>query len=341
MAHALVNVRADAVLGWARPVYDSTGIFAATRLYSQLATGATVFQAVAGARRQMLRAFREDPSQSFCSDWHLLRLYQGVPDTAALVTPLKTRGRERIIRRAPEADFLDAEGRMKVAGESGFFGRRRQMQRCLRALADPGDYYGVFLHGMGGYGKSTVAARLCRRHEALNPGFERIVLIGPVEEARLRQRLSENFGGIPEVIDALNQSKVEFKHQLAAVFRILENAGRRLLLVLDDFEQNIPEARVQDGSLRMSPGAWQALEALCFALEHSGAASRLIVTCRYHSAATDARHRHRQEGSHPAGGRAARAAGPGPGEEDPAGFRRQSAAARMADGTRRANRHRR
>jgi len=53
--------------------------------------------------------------------------------------------------------------------------------------------------------------------------------------------------------------------------------------VLDDFEQNIPEAYVEDGSLRLVPGAWSALEALCFALEESGAASRLIVTCRYYS----------------------------------------------------------
>ncbi len=53
--------------------------------------------------------------------------------------------------------------------------------------------------------------------------------------------------------------------------------------MLDDFEQSIPAANVEDGSLRLVPDAWRALEALCFALEESGAASRLIVTCRYHS----------------------------------------------------------
>ena len=173
---------------------------------------------------------------------------------------------------------------MKVAGASAFFGRRREIQRCLKALAYPGDYYGVFLHGIGGYGKSTIAARLCRRHEAQNPGFERVVLIGPVDESRLRQRLSDKFGDIPEVIEILNQPKMAFRHQLKGLFDIIEGKDRRLLLVLDDFEQNIPAAHVEDGSLRLVPDAWSALDALCFALDESGAASRLIVTCRYHSA---------------------------------------------------------
>jgi len=235
----------------------------------------------------MVRTFLKDTRQEFCSDWHLLRLYQGVREgsanTAALVTPLKTPMREQIKRRAPEDEFLDAEGHIKVAGASAFFGRRRELQRCLKALAYPGDHYGVFLHGIGGYGKSTVAARLCRRHEAQNPGFERVVLIGPVDEDRLRRRLSDKFGGMAEAIEILNQPKMEFRHQLTEFCNIIENKGRRLLLVLDDFEQNIPAAQVEDGSLRLVPDAWRALEAVCFALEESSAASRLIVTCRYHS----------------------------------------------------------
>ena len=283
MAHALVNAGADAVLGWARPVYDSTGIFAATELYRALATGETPLAAVATTRREMLRTFLKDTKEAFCSDWHLLRIYQGVPETAALVTPLKTPKRERIKRKAPEAEFLDAEGNVKVAGASAFFGRRREMQRCLKALAYPGDYYGVFLHGIGGYGKSTVAARLCRRHEAQNPEFERVVLVGPVDENRLRLRLSDKFGEDPEAIEILNRPAIAFKQQLKGLFELIERKGRKLLLVLDDFEQNIPEANVEDGSLRLAAVAWSALEALCFALEESGASSRLMVTCRYYA----------------------------------------------------------
>jgi hypothetical protein len=260
MAHALVNAGAGAVLGWARPVYDTTGIFAATQLYRALATGETPLDALAATRRQMVRTYLQNTAQAFCSDWHLLRIYQGARDMTSLVTPLKSPNRERHKRKAPEPEFLDLDGDIKVAGASAFVGRRREMQRCLRALACPGDHFGVFLHGLGGYGKSTIAARLCRRHEALNPSFERIVLIGPVDEARLRQRLSEKFGDIPEVIEILNQPKIEFRHQLKGFFAIIEGKGRLLLMVLDDFEQNIPAAYVEDGSLRLVPDAWHALE---------------------------------------------------------------------------------
>jgi tetratricopeptide (TPR) repeat protein len=284
MAHALVDAGADAVLGWARPVYDRTGAFAATELYKSLARGESLPDAVAATHREMLREFLEHPEEPFCSDWHLLRIYQGVRETASLVTPLNTAKRARIRRRPPEEEFLDAERKVKVAAAPAFFGRRRELQRCLKALAYTSDYYGVYLHGIGGYGKSTIAARLCRRHAAQNPGFEQVVLVGPVDEARLRQRLGDKFGGMPEAIEILNQPKTAFKHQLAEFFKIIEGKDRRLLLVLDDFEQNIPPANVEDGTLRLVPDAWNVLEALCFALDESSAASRLIVTCRYHSA---------------------------------------------------------
>jgi hypothetical protein len=282
MACALVNAGADTVVCWARPVYDSTGSFAATEFYRALATGETPPAAVAATRLEMLRTFLKDTRQLTCSDWHLLRIYQGATETAALVTPCETPQREQIERKAPAAEFLDAEGNVKVAGASAFFGRRREMQRCLQALAHPSDSYGVFLHGMGGYGKSTVAARLCRRHEAQNPGFERVVLVGPVDEFRLRQRLGDRFDGMAEAVETLNRPKIEFRRQLKGLFELIERQGRKLLLVLDDFEQNIPEANVADGSLWLTAGAWSALQALCFALEESGTASRLIVTCRYY-----------------------------------------------------------
>ncbi|MBM3737618.1 MAG: ATP-binding protein, partial [Acidobacteria bacterium] len=160
-------------------------------------------------------------------------------------------------------------------------GRRRPLQRCLRALANPSDHYGVFLHGMGGSGKSTIAARLCRRHEAMNLGVQRAVIVGPLDEFRVRQKLSDRYGGMQPVVDELNRGGIEFKHQLKNVIEMVEEAGKPLLLVLDDFEQNIPAENVADGSLSLAAGAYGTLEALCFAFGESAAASRLIVTCRY------------------------------------------------------------
>jgi hypothetical protein len=53
------------------------------------------------------------------------------------------------------------------------------------------------------------------------------------------------------------------------------------LLVLDDFEQNIPKPNVEDGSLRMTAIAYDVLAPICAALAENQAESRLIVTCRY------------------------------------------------------------
>ncbi|BAY26418.1 TPR repeat-containing protein [Calothrix sp. NIES-2100] len=62
---------------------------------------------------------------------------------------------------------------------------------------------------------------------------------------------------------------------------IEQEHNQPLLLVLDDFEQNIPTANIEDGSLRMTAGAYEILEAICGALAENGGESRLIVTCRY------------------------------------------------------------
>ncbi len=65
----------------------------------------------------------------------------------------------------------------------------------------------------------------------------------------------------------------------------VEALDRPLLLVLDDFEQNIPESAIDDGTLRPTSDAVAVLMALCGALavmqQEMSAASRLIVTCRY------------------------------------------------------------
>jgi CHAT domain-containing protein len=83
MAQALVKAGAGVVLGWARPVYDTTGITAAEALYEALATGATVEEAVIATYQKMLE--KERP------DGHLLRIYRDTQQIQGLVTPLRTR----------------------------------------------------------------------------------------------------------------------------------------------------------------------------------------------------------------------------------------------------------
>jgi tetratricopeptide (TPR) repeat protein len=273
MAQALVKAGAGIVLGWARPVYDRTGIVAAQALYQALATGATVEEAVKAAQQEMI--------DKQCTDWHLLRMYRDTRPIAELVTPLRgSKNREKLKFKAPEQEFLDENNLVKVASRFEFVGRRRPLQRCLRALRETSDQIGVFIAGMGG--KSSLAARLCTRVQMQRSNFARVVLIGPLDEIGLLNKLSNKFERFANVPQLLNEPKVSLKGRLQNFFEAIEKEHNQpLLLVLDDFEQNIPTPNIEDGSLRMTAEAYEILEAICAALEENAAESRLIVTCRY------------------------------------------------------------
>jgi tetratricopeptide (TPR) repeat protein len=274
MAQALVKAGAGIVLGWARPVRDTTGIIAAQALYQALATGDTIEAAIKSAQREMI--------DKKCPDWHLLRIYRDTRPVPPLVTPLRTKNREKLQFIPPEPEFLDANNQIKVASRWEFVGRRRPLQRCLRALRETSDNIGVFIAGMGGLGKSSLAARLCQRVQSQRPHFARVVLIGPVDEFGLLNKLSQKFARFGEIPALLNEPKVSLKGRLQNFFTAIENDHNQpLLLVLDDFEQNIPPANIADGSLRLTTVAYDILGAICAALAENQAESRLIVTCRY------------------------------------------------------------
>nr|WP_228014697.1 tetratricopeptide repeat protein [Fortiea sp. LEGE XX443] len=274
MAQALVKAGASIVLGWARPVFDRTGIIAAQALYHALATGATVEDAVKAAQQEMIA--------QECSDWHLLRIYRDNRAIGELVTPLNTKKREKLKFTPPESEFLDENNIVKVASHGEFVGRRKALQRGIRALKQTSDYIGVFIAGMGGLGKSSLAARLCTRVQAQRPNFERVVLIGVVDEVGLINKLASKYERFAGVLALLNQPGISFKGRLQNFFEAIENEhDKPVLLVLDDFEQNIPQENVADSSLRMTTAAYDVLAALCAALDENQAESRLIVTCRY------------------------------------------------------------
>ncbi|BAT53298.1 TPR repeat-containing protein [Nostoc sp. NIES-3756] len=284
MAQALVKAGAGVVLGWARPVFDKTGIIAAQALYQALATGATVEDAVRVTQQEMIA--------QECSDWHLLRIYRDSSPIRELVTQLNTKKREKLKFTPPENEFLDENNIVKVASRGEFVGRRRALQRGMRALKQTSDYIGVFIAGMGGLGKSSLAARLCTRLQSQRPNFERVVLIGVVDEVGLINKLASKYERYADVPTLLNQPGISFKGRLQNFFEAIEQEhDKPLLLVLDDFEQNIPQANVADGSLRMTAEAYRVLEALCAALAENQAESRLIVTCRYLQAETLPPHR--------------------------------------------------
>ncbi len=265
---ALVAAGAPAVLGWALPVLDRDASLAAAALYQHLAAGKRLDESIARARQHLLE------QQS--SEWHLLRLYADATPLSELVTPLKTKDRKKLQYRAADSVFLDAgrsAGKIEVCGRAEFVGRRRPLQRCLRALTrqQGDDHYaeGVLLHGTGGLGKSSLAVRLCERL----PDHRRIVLVAAYDELAFLNTVS---AALMEVeANRLLSEPLPLAQRLR---KLLESdvLHQPALFVFDDFEHNLEADR-----RTIKPAALEILTALLSAIHDTASDSRVIVTCRY------------------------------------------------------------
>ena len=267
MAESLLNAGATSVLGWGQTVLDIDATAAAAALYQELSAGKLLTEALALTYQALI--------ENKARDWHLLRLY--VTDTLPgnLVTPLRTRGRKSAAPASFSTEFLDAARKVKVPTRESFVGRRRQLQSCLRTLINPSsEEIGVLIHGMGGLGKSSLAARLCDRLT----NFQRVVWVGAIDEASLVNRLTEKLDN-QTLRETLQNPDEELKFRLKRVFNSLQEAGNNpFLLVLDDFEANLEP---RNDSYILQPQAAKVLSALVWAIHDIYASDRIIITCRY------------------------------------------------------------
>jgi tetratricopeptide (TPR) repeat protein len=290
LSESLVDAGAPAVLGWALPVGDVAATQAAAELYGWLADGKDLDAAAVHARRKLHEA--ESPY------WHLLRLYADATPLTAHVTPRNTPGREKRKTREAAQHFLDAGGRkIPVCARADFVGRRRLLQRALRTLRAnvdaPEGAAGLALLGMGGLGKSSLAARLCDRMAHTHDPW---VWYGGVDETDLRRVIGEKLLD-DEARKVLNDPNPNFSF-LDRLRIVLENhLERPVLFVLDDFEHNAeaaarsgnagpkdgrfaPRTR-DDGTMILKPEAREAVDALIRAIRETGSDSRVVITCRY------------------------------------------------------------
>jgi len=112
--------------------------------------------------------------------------------------------------------------------------------------------------------------------------MRQVVVYGAFGEGRLRSRLADAYTDRGAVLAALNDASVPFAGQLRNFFQAVEGGGEPVVIVLDDFEQNM-EGREQ-GDLQLTPEAFRVLRELGEALRIDGNWSRLVVTCRYFDA---------------------------------------------------------
>ncbi len=271
LAEELLVCGFPAVLGWGRPVFDADAIVAATGLYERLATGHSPVEAVLHAHAKMAEASSRH--------WHLLRLSiaGGLPPALVTAPGVNERPKPR-----PETHQKRWPGKLrnvssKVVDRRDFVGRRRPLQRLIRALRSNDMPAGVVVFGLGGVGKSSIACRICDR---LGSDFEVVIHEGVLDEPGLLKSLEPILAGHPEHMAALQGSREPLRFRLKHFLDLRAKGGLKpVLLVLDDFEQNLPVDAIAKLPL-ITPGAQEILEALVWAIEESGH-GRCVITSRY------------------------------------------------------------
>jgi tetratricopeptide (TPR) repeat protein len=282
LAEALVNAGLPAVLGWDGSVADTAATAFAATLYGALEGRHDLADAVAAARRDLLNA----PEEHKRRDWHLARLWLGPKGGGPVAGGSVLRG--MMPATHGHKQFLVKERQqVPVASHEMFVGRRRELQKALRALRD-GAYAGVLVHGMGRLGKSSLAARIANRRRDLRLAvvFEHYGTLDVL--AALAEALKDS----PKARDMLRIGTDLVRQQpdrLADVLTDLlcgpcgqmEADGTPVLLVIDDLER-ILEADPRGGRHRFkqdAPVLAAALRAFDAAV-HAGL-SRLVITSRY------------------------------------------------------------
>jgi tetratricopeptide (TPR) repeat protein len=262
-AETLIVKGTPAVLGWGLPVTDKGAMETARELYFELSRGKDILEAVNTARNHL---FHQESN-----DWSLLRL---VADGKPLDVPIVTSGQKKAkTQREIQYGYLK-NSQVKIL-EAGFIGRRRQIQESLRALKKDDDKFGLLIHGTGGLGKSCLAGKLIDRFK----DHELIIVHGEIKSSKFWEAAKDAFIRCEDDkgLKTLDQ-ELDTQYKIRVLCNTVFQKNNYLIL-LDDFEQNLPNA--SKGDLSLSPLAIEILEPLLSALPYSCNMTQLIITSRY------------------------------------------------------------
>jgi len=226
-ARSIVELeRIPVVLGWGRPVSDDQAMTAAEVLYRELSRGQGVLESVSEVRDELILEYRDVVKPA----WPLLRVFGSEMVMGGLVTE-----GQKVTVKARELKHRYLKSSRVQILETGFVGRRRQLQGSLRALLKNKNKVGVLLHGAGGLGKSCLAGKLCERfsdhHLIIVHGrFNAITLESALKDAFIAGKDTEG----KTVLAAANKMEDKLAELCAGSFK-----EKNYLIVLDDFEQNL------------------------------------------------------------------------------------------------------
>ena len=276
----LVGAGVPMVLAMQAPVTDRYATALSAELYRRLATDASPdpLLALAGARRAAERERQAPPPGSPLrgrAEWATPALA-----SRALRLPLFSRREPFGPVHLPLAPVL-AEG-VVVREVGDFVGRRREMREARRVLG--GAKAGLVLHGIGGVGKSTLAAEVLR---SLGEDAGLVVskagavsvddVLGEIgARLHLAAAATEGGEGLARAALMLRAADVEWAERWRLLAEQILPAVPMTVL-LDNFEDNLDQA--QDG------GGWQVrdpeLAAFLAGWARRPGQGKLLFTCRY------------------------------------------------------------
>lgn len=272
-AQALLEGGAPAVLAMQAPVSDAYAIRLADVFYRELAKGEPVPPSVALARaRKAIEGDRQAaigrgaPAAETQPEYATPALF--VADTDRPVADFHL---TRDPLGAPPVHVVGGVVPQLSLGE--LIGRRKELRAALGVLRDPARrQVGVVLTGIGGIGKSALAGRImCRRAEQgwVVPAVRGIFSLTKIAEAIGAELLLKDPASKPARALISEDLPDPVRAQLLA--DVL--ATQPVLLVLDDFEQNL----TLGGDAFLDPDARDALGTLA----DQARTGRLLLTCRY------------------------------------------------------------
>ena len=274
---------ATAVIATETSITDTYATRLLARVYGTLARSRNpdVVAALSGARRQV-QAELETSSDHRDSE------LAGLGEWAA-VTILAAAGSVPVLDPERTAPAVPGPSRPRIAGLAGredwyFVGRRREQRRWAADLASSG-FSGIVVFGIGGTGKTTLAAEITTRVLDREPGRVFVSLTGPLTLESL----------LGAVITAIRRELLVSGQDTVAVIRALDIATRMdlgwrdrlailrdhvldhvpVLLLLDNFEDNLSPDKagyvVRDEVLAGLLAAWGT----------DPGGIRLLITSRY------------------------------------------------------------
>ena len=292
LARALLAHGVPAVLAMQAPVGDAYATALGARLYRALATAERPdpLDAVADARRLLETDRRAGHlSARIDAEWATPALYLRGPSL-----PLIDRSAPFEAIAPPPAPTFATGVAVRRVGE--FVGRRREGRRLLQSLRAP-DTAGILLRGLGGIGKSSLAAETLRAlqeegwliaslYGTVTPDGLLAAAGGTYLTAFQNEGMREN-NPRRQLAVALARPDLDWEERFAALSRVLL-AERKLVVLLDNFEDNQGDGdAVKDQDLAALLAGW---------LQNPGR-TRFLVTSRYPFELPDRAHR-RLDGLH-------------------------------------------